>query len=135
VQRQLDGLRVLLVEDHEQLGDVTAGLLATYGCVVSRAATASEALEILEDPARRFDIVLSDIVMPGKMDGIAMARTIQKRWPELPVVLNSGYTSAQGAAHDFAVLRKPCTPETLIEALQSALAPADTSGSTGGARR
>ena len=125
IRRQLDGLRVLLVEDHEQLGDVTAGLLATYGCVVSRAGTASEALELLEDPAQRFDIVLSDIVMPGKMDGIAMARTIQQRWPKLPVVLNSGYTSAQGAAHDFAVLRKPCTPETLVEALQSALAPAE----------
>lgn len=135
VQRQLDGLRVLLVEDHEQLGDVTAGLLATYGCVVSRAGTASEALAILDDPAQRFDIVLSDIVMPGKMDGIAMARTIQKRWPDLPVVLNSGYTSAQGAAHDFAVLRKPCTPETLIEALQSALAPAESSSSAGAARR
>jgi signal transduction histidine kinase/ActR/RegA family two-component response regulator len=124
VQRELDGLRVLLVEDHEQLGDVTAGLLATYGCNVSRAGTASEALAMLEQAPQGFDIVLSDIVMPGRMDGIAMARTIQQRWPKLPVVLNSGYTSAQGAAHDFAVLRKPCTPEALVEALQSARAPA-----------
>jgi signal transduction histidine kinase/ActR/RegA family two-component response regulator len=129
VRRQLDGLRVLLVEDHEQLGDVTAGLLATYGCVVSRAGTASDALTLLEDPAQRFDIVLSDIVMPGKMDGIALARTIQQRWPTVAVVLNSGYTSAQGAAHDFAVLRKPCTPEALVEALQSALAPAEPAAS------
>ncbi len=123
-RRDLDGLRVLLVEDHEQLGDVTAGLLQTYGCIVSRAGTAAEALSMVEDAADAFDIVLSDIVMPGKMDGLALARLLQQRWPRLAVVLNSGYTSAQGAAHDFAVLRKPCTPEALIEALQSALTPA-----------
>jgi DNA-binding NtrC family response regulator len=69
-----------------------------------------------------FDIVLSDVVMPGDMDGLGLARELRRRHPALPVVLISGYSSALQAAQEFTVLHKPCTPEKLTAALADALA-------------
>ncbi|MBK1616748.1 hypothetical protein CKO44_25275, partial [Rubrivivax gelatinosus] len=65
--------------------------------------------------------VLSDVVMPGDMDGIALARTLRQRRPQLPVVLISGFSSALGGNHGFPVLHKPCTPEDLVLALRGAI--------------
>ena len=112
--------RVLLVEDNEELADVTAALLATYGASAERASSPQQALERLagNEP---FDVVLSDIVMPGAMDGIALAHELRERRPELPVVLISGYSSALAGAYEFPVLHKPCTPEQLLGALQRAI--------------
>src|SRR5262249_52317828 len=57
---------------------------------------------------RSFDLVVSDIVMAGAMDGIALARAIRERKPDLPVLLVTGYSHvASEAAGEFAVMRKP----------------------------
>ncbi|MBL8303929.1 MAG: response regulator, partial [Ideonella sp.] len=125
----LAGKRVLLVEDNEELADVTAALLGTYGSEVRRAASPREALAHLEaGPA--FDVVLSDIVMPGDMDGIALARQLRTQRPELPVVLISGYSEALQQAREFTVLRKPTTPQQLVTTLRTALAAPRASGAT-----
>lgn len=116
----LYGVRVLLVEDNAELADVTASLLDSLGCRVVRARSPEEALALLDD-GQRLDVVLSDIVMPGGMDGVALARTLREQRPGLPVVLISGFSSALQAAHGFPVLAKPCTPEDLILALRRAI--------------
>jgi DNA-binding NtrC family response regulator len=69
-------------------------------------AEASAALELIGQ--REFDLVVSDIVMPGAMDGLALARAIQERKPGLPVLLVTGYSKmAQETGADFPVVRKP----------------------------
>lgn len=120
----LSGRRVLMVEDNDELAEVTAALLGTYGCEVRRARHPQEALACIETEAG-FDIVLSDIVMPGEMDGLALARHLRARLPGLPVVLISGYSEAVLTARDFTVLSKPTTPEALVAALRAALQAAD----------
>ena len=117
----LHGRRVLLVEDNDELAEVTAALLSSFGATIERAAEASQALRLL-DGAPPFDVMLSDVVMPGDMDGVALARRLQVDRPELPVVLISGYSSALASAGDLVVLRKPCAPDDLIAALQQAMA-------------
>ncbi len=117
----LQGRRVLLVEDNDELAEVTEALLSSFGATVERAAEASQALRVLDD-APPFDVMLSDVVMPGDMDGVALARRLQVDKPELPVVLISGYSSALASAGDLVVLRKPCAPDDLIAALQHAMA-------------
>jgi CheY-like chemotaxis protein len=117
----LAGRSVLLVEDNDELGDGTAALLKENGCDVRRARSADEALRLL-DAGPDVDVILSDIVMPGTMDGVALARIVRERWPRLPVVLISGYSSALAqAGDDFEVLRKPCPPDELMRALRRAL--------------
>ncbi len=113
--------RVLLVEDHEDLGDVTAALLTSLGATVTRVRSAEQALAALERRGARFDVVLSDVVMPGSMDGLALARRLRARSPPMPVVLISGFSSALAGVDDIPVLRKPCSPRTLSDAITQAL--------------
>jgi len=69
-----------------------------------------------------FDVVLSDIVMPGGMDGIALARQLRVRYPQLPLVLISGFSHVRPTEGEFTVLSKPCSPQNLVSALQRAVA-------------
>jgi signal transduction histidine kinase/ActR/RegA family two-component response regulator len=113
------GLRVLLVEDNADLGDVTAALLQAHGATVQRAADAAGALRLLDRRAD-VDVVLSDVVMPGRLDGLALARQLRRQRPRLAVVLISGYSAGEAAVRDFVVLRKPCAPHELLAALHRA---------------
>ena len=122
VAAPLTGLRVLVVEDNESLGDVTAALLASYGCRVQLARSAEAALEHFNGAETPFDAVLSDIVMPGGMDGVALARQLRNRYPRLPLVLISGFSHVRPAEGEFTVLSKPCSPQHLAAALGHAVA-------------
>jgi PAS domain S-box-containing protein len=97
---------VLLVEDNPDVAGATTGLLEQLGYTVRWVANAETALHELEH--KDFDLLLSDIVMPGRMDGLGLARTIRKRHPRLPVLLATGYSeAAQNAGNEFTILRKP----------------------------
>jgi signal transduction histidine kinase/ActR/RegA family two-component response regulator len=121
----ITGATVLLVEDDDSLGDVTAALLAAHGAKVLRAAHVDAALRLLDSDIRP-DVVLSDVVMPGTLDGVAMARQLRLQRPGLPVVLISGFSTTAIAEGEFKVLRKPCAPAEMIAALQAAMAAART---------
>lgn len=114
------GARVLLVDDNEELRGVTAALLASYGCEVVSSSSPQEALRILQTNGN-IDVVLTDVLMPGPMDGVALAKQVRELMPALPVVLISGH---RGNAEDldFPFIQKPCTPETLVAALEKAMA-------------
>ena len=122
--RPLEGRLVLLVEDDDKVRDVVRKQLSALGCAVLEAESGHEAADMVENiPA--IAIVLSDIVMPGGMDGRALARFVRRFRPELPVVLMSGYADkAATGLEDSAlpVLAKPFTPELLLEALHAAIA-------------
>jgi PAS domain S-box-containing protein len=107
---------VLLVEDNPEVAVASTGLLEQLGYSVRWASDADTALkEIARDG---IDFVLSDIVMPGKMDGLALARELKKRNPRLPILLASGYSdAAQNAKGEFPILRKPYRIHELNEAL------------------
>jgi two-component system NtrC family sensor kinase len=116
---------VLLVEDNPQVGDVTKLLLKQLGYSVIRVDRPSAALDILSKE-NKFDLVFSDIVMPGDMDGLALARAIHERHPKLPVLLATGYSSAaERAGAEFPILRKPYDQSTLAIATRVALGAAD----------
>ena len=69
--------------------------------------SADAALQVLEE-GTRIDLVFSDIVMPGPIDGVGLAREIRSRYPTLPVVLTTGYSDAARAAPaDLKILHKP----------------------------
>jgi PAS domain S-box-containing protein len=97
---------VLLVEDNPAVADASAGLLEQLGYTVRWASDAETALAEIE--ADGIDVVFSDIIMPGKMDGLKLALTIREKNPTLPILLTTGYSeSAKHVRSDFPVLRKP----------------------------
>ena len=75
-------LRVLLVEDNAQVAEVAASVLAERGHTVVSSASASEALHVL-DSGQSFDVILSDLVMPGEINGFDLAQRVRERWPTL----------------------------------------------------
>ena len=115
------GTCVLLVEDNSEVGTFTTQSLAELGYVTVWAADAQEALAELAKDASRFDIVFSDVVMPG-MNGIDLGKKLRNLYPDLPVVLTSGYSSvlAEDGTHGFELLHKPYSVEQLSRVLRKA---------------
>jgi CheY-like chemotaxis protein len=107
---------VLLVEDNPDVAAVSTGLLEQLGYTVRRVANAEAALRELEFDG--VDLVFSDIVMPGKMDGLGLARHLKAVRPRLPILLTSGYSDAAlNVRGDFPILRKPYEIHELSQAI------------------
>ena len=115
IERTIAGF-VLLVEDNAEVASVIEHLLQTAGLEVLRAANADDAYARVEAGSDRFDVVLSDITMPGSMDGIEFAFAVRKHWPALPVLLMTGYAERiNEALHaGLRVLSKPVPPHELL---------------------
>jgi signal transduction histidine kinase/CheY-like chemotaxis protein len=113
---------VLLVEDDEEVAALVAGMLEHLGYDVTQAGSAAAALGALAN-GRDIDFVLSDIMMPGGMNGLELAREIRARRRGMPVLLTSGYAEAarNGAeAEGIRVLPKPYRIDELAAAIESA---------------
>ncbi|WP_423605245.1 ATP-binding protein [Sphingomonas sp. MS122] len=107
--------RILVVEDNENVGEHASQLLCDLGYETVRAPDARSALLALEQASEPFDLVLSDVVMPGGMSGLELARELARTHPELPVVLTTGYSDVllEEGADDVEVLRKPYSMDAL----------------------
>ena len=110
---------VLVVEDSRDVADVTTALLEQLGYRVVRAENATDALRHLQQNIA-FDLVLSDIVMPGAIDGLGLAQVCRERFPDIPLLLTSGYSeAAQAADGRFDILRKPFELSALERAIET----------------
>jgi signal transduction histidine kinase len=110
---------ILVVEDNEEVGAFAESLLSELGHEVTLATSGEEALLLCR--AKRFDLVLSDVVMPG-MGGIKLAETLSVEQPELPVVLATGYSQeiSEAGSGGRPVLLKPYRLATLSQILIAA---------------
>jgi PAS domain S-box-containing protein len=116
------GLRILVVEDNEDVGKFSTELLQDLGYVTRRADNAKQALALIAADASAFDLVFSDVIMPG-MNGVELAKIIRSQYPHLPVVLTSGYSSvlAENSHHGFELIQKPYSVEALSRSLRKAI--------------
>lgn len=117
--------RILAVEDDPLLRESVAEQIVTLGYAVDIVGDVASALRKLEE-GRRYDLVFSDIVMPGGLSGFDLARTVRERWPGLPVLLTTGYSDEERLSGgrpgpDFPVLRKPYTLPILATRLREAI--------------
>ncbi len=111
---------ILVVEDNPEVASVSTALLSQLGYRVAAVQSADEALTLLHNA--KFDLVFSDIVMPGSMNGLTLAREIRGRYPSMPVLLTSGYSNvARDAEREFIILRKPYQVAGLERAIRHAL--------------
>ena len=120
---ELAGKLVLLAEDDADVRTVVRMQLAELGCAVVEAESGAEAADMVEN-IPSIALVISDVVMPGAMDGRALARFVRRFRPELPVVLMSGFAESQPAAPDAfgdaepPLLAKPFSRDKLLAALR-----------------
>lgn len=113
---------VLIVDDSAEVAEVTSSLFEHLGYDTMYRESAEAALELLGD-GTKIDLVFSDIVMPGTIDGVRLASEIKSQYPNLPVVLTTGYSeAAQAAPEDLRILRKPFDADALRVFIQDAMA-------------
>lgn len=110
--------KVLLVEDNRLVGEVVAALLAELGQDLTWAVDAEKALHELESRTGGFELAILDVVLPG-MNGMDLACQIRDRWPDIRIVLASGYSEAMAGprAQGFPVMQKPYSVEALTQIL------------------
>jgi signal transduction histidine kinase/ActR/RegA family two-component response regulator len=114
--------RILLVEDDPRVAEATQDLLHSMGFDTCWAADGPAALAFVENEPK-LALVMSDIVMPGGVSGLDLARTLRDRRPELLVILTTGYSShtSEVAAEGFTLIEKPYRSDALAASLRSAL--------------
>jgi two-component system, cell cycle response regulator CpdR len=117
---------ILIAEDEEPLRELVARALAEQGHRVTATADGIEALEALQTSGVAFDVLLTDIQMPG-MDGIALALAAARDFPNIPILLMTGYADQRERAAGLeslicGVLAKPFNVAEIRSAVASAIA-------------
>jgi signal transduction histidine kinase len=113
-------LNVLMVEDNDEVAAVLKPLLEELGCSVRRMDRAGAARDWLATATVLPDLLLSDVVMPGEMDGVALAQFVRDRHPGLHTVLMTGYAEQQDTISrmGFVIIPKPCSADTIAQAIR-----------------
>lgn len=115
-----ESMRILVVEDHAQLRSMLVRALVAEGYLVSAVATGDEALERFQSTCEEPHIVVADVRMPGKTNGLELARWLRANRPQCKVLLQSGYSDVP--TDEFPTLPKPYSDFELREALRTLLA-------------
>ena len=117
--------RILIVEDRPDVAELARMTLEDYGYITVVTSGAAEALEVLSDDSK-FDLLYSDVIMPGGMNGVMLAREVKKLHPDMKILLTTGYAESAiertdiGGA-EFEVLSKPCLPNVLAKRIRYVL--------------
>ena len=115
----LRGRHLLIVDPSDEFAGFAAALLAGHGCRLSRARDARQALDAFEPGQAAVDLALCAAELPEDVDGLALARLLKRRDPQLNIVLRGAGSAADGAV-DSVFLPSPCTPPQLLAALRQA---------------
>ena len=116
------GETILVVEDNPDVKSVAVTLLEQLNYRTVAVDNATSALNLLAT-GTPIDLVFTDVMLPGDLDGVALAQAIGKKHPRVPVLLTSGYAKALAARHGLPILRKPYQLSALAEAVRSTLDP------------
>ncbi|HEY0326566.1 MAG TPA: response regulator, partial [Allosphingosinicella sp.] len=122
-QPQADPLNILLVDDHEGVRAITAGMLEDLGHQVTKAGDGPEALALLQAAVGAFDLVISDYAMP-KVSGAELIRQAREQLPTLPAIIITGYADTESIGErpdNVAILSKPFTPDQLRSCLKGTM--------------
>ena len=119
---------ILVVEDEVLVRLVIAEYLRECGYKVHEAAHAAEALAVLQSPEVSIDVVFSDVMMPGEVDGFGLARWVRSHRPDIQVILTSGIDRSAEVAGMLCeagpLLDKPYEPQGVVDRIKQLLAKA-----------
>jgi PAS domain S-box-containing protein len=117
------GRAVLVVEDDADVRSTVVSTLEALAFKVFSAQNVSEAMSLLQTEPK-IALVFSDVNMPGPMTGIELGHIVRERWPDMPILLASGYLREDQDANGFPLLQKPYRANELIETLRGLLSDA-----------
>lgn len=123
IPRQKGGVeRVLMVEDQREVGELGKAVLQDLGYEVVLAGSAREALDVLRRD-QRFDLLFTDILMPGGMNGVSLAQAVRRDYPHTQVLLTTGFAdeAIDEGSKSFELIRKPYRRTELNEKIRAVL--------------
>jgi len=109
----------LIVDDEPEIRAYLRLVLECKGIQSVEAENAAEALRILQKLGSQIDLLITDIQMPGDMDGVDLAYSANSSFPTLPVILISGIVDKPSSGFTF--VQKPFTPEAILEAVKKVI--------------
>ncbi|EJM63355.1 response regulator with CheY-like receiver, AAA-type ATPase, and DNA-binding domains [Pseudomonas sp. GM50] len=117
-----DGL-ILVVEDDPLILEFLCEILQEEGFSVEPKVSADAASQFLEQHAPEVGLLLTDITMPGKLNGADLANQFGDRWPDKPIMIMSGFETpkSSGVKHRVAFIKKPWAVGQLLDCVQNAL--------------
>lgn len=115
---------VLVVEDEEMIRDFVCELLGEEGWRTEGVESAAQALAFLNTRSNEVGLLLTDILMPGEMNGAGLANYTATTWPAIPIMIMSGHETPESSGVEIPVsfIRKPWTLGQLIDGVEKALA-------------
>jgi len=121
----LPGGLILVVEDDPLILEFLCEILQEEGFVVEPQSSADAASQYLEKHATRVRMLLTDITMPGTLNGADLANQFGDRWPEKPIMIMSGFETpaSSGVRHAVSFIKKPWAIGQLLDCVQGALNP------------
>ena len=118
------GERILIVEDNKEVRELAAAILTQEGYVICEAGNAGEALQILDGDSSRFDMLFTDIIMPGHMNGVALAKEVKRRSSDMAILVTTGFADdVHGHTNSaaFETIYKPYMPDELARKIRGVL--------------
>jgi CheY-like chemotaxis protein len=114
--------RILVVEDNDDVRELAESVLGLAGYEVLAASSGEHALALLEQQ-ESVDLLFTDVIMPGGMNGLQLVERVREKWPQLPVLLTTGYMSelANEGQPALDILAKPYKHSDLLERVRAAL--------------
>ena len=107
----------LVVEDDASIRDLAAAVLDETDLTVIACESAEAAISVLEKPGVNVALLFADLRLAGKMDGAALARTVERRWPSVRMVVTSGYGRSEGLPRRAIYMQKPWSAlDVLVQA-------------------
>ncbi|MBT2339339.1 MULTISPECIES: response regulator [Pseudomonas] len=112
---------ILVVEDDPTILEFLCEILEEEGFVVEPRENADEALAFLEENADLVDLLLTDITMPGTLDGADLANLTGERWPQIPLLIMSGFETPESAGikHHASFIAKPWALGQMLDLVES----------------
>ena len=119
IRPELDGIRIVLVDDNEMLLKTLSVTLRQMGCIVESFSSGN--LAQIHMKQSEFDMLLTDIRMPNSIDGLTLAAWVQEQYAGLPIVLMTGFNEEQ-VSSEFPIVQKPFPREVLVDVILKAIA-------------
>ncbi|MCP1501245.1 DNA-binding NtrC family response regulator [Pseudomonas migulae] len=119
----LPGGLILVVEDDPLILEFLCEILQEEGFVVEPQVSADAAADYLEQHANEVRLLLTDITMPGKLNGADLANLFGDRWPDKPIMIMSGFETPEssGVRHEVSFIKKPWALGQLLDCVEGAL--------------
>ncbi len=124
-EREADKPRILVVEDNEDVRELAESMLDSAGYAVVSAPSGEEALTLLDND-KEIDLVFTDVLMPGGMNGLQLADQVRERRPGTPILITTGYmdelpAASRGQSQPLDILTKPYRQEDLLSRVRAIL--------------